>query len=300
VNRVGFKRGAREVVVEATRGAARHRIDTLAAALAFNVLLALAPLLIVAVAVLGIVLGHADARGEVIGAVRIGLGSPGAAMMADWLDAAQAASATATAVGLVLFLLGATRLVAQVATGLDVINETPRGPERSIIGDLRHWLLARLRGAGITVGLVLWLAVSLAGSQAIAALWPAWAGGILRLARDAIAFTSLAAALTVVYRLAPHQRLAWREVIIGAVISAVLLWFGTWLLSLWFGVVKVGASYGAAGSVVAVLTWLYLSSLVFLYGAELGVAVSRRRWIWRLRRRRGMASNPAGHPSNTM
>jgi membrane protein len=270
-------RSAISVVKEAVDRFGKHHGDTLGAALAFQTLLALAPLLVVAVAILARILGEGEARVETLRAARQALGPRAQELVAGWIDAARAFSGTATAVGAVLFLYGAHRVVAQLDTALSVvldIEERPQPPwslRRRLLGTLKERLIA----LGVTLFLGVWIAVALAGRHFLIYVWP---GAEVYGAIEAVLSAAvMVPALALLYRVLPRDRLAWREAFLGGAITAALLTVGAALLEIWFRYGSAGAGYGATGSVVAVLIWLFLSAQIFLLGAEISAAAVRRR-----------------------
>jgi membrane protein len=275
-----------DLVVQASKRFSRHRGDTLGASLAFNTLLALAPLLVVAVAVLSRIIGEGAARNETLSAVRQAVGPKGVDIVAGWLDVAREASSIATAVGTLLFLVGAARFVNALDVSLDAVFEEPTLAEPPP-APWKHEVLRYLRDRGVhlavSLGLGLWIAGSLGVRVAIEAWWPKAWDPALGMARFALSFGSLSLALAVMYRVLPPRKLAWSDVFFGAVVSATLQTLGAWMLGLWFTRAQVGAGYGATGTVVAILVFLYMSAQVFVFGAELSAEILRRRWARAMR-----------------
>jgi membrane protein len=275
-----------DLVVQATKRFSRHRGDTLGAALAFNTLLALAPLLVVAVAVLAHIIGEGPARSETLYAVRQAVGPKGVDIVAGWLDVARETSSIATAVGTLLFLVGATRFVNALDVALDAVFEEPTLTEPPP-SPWRHEVLQYMRDRGVhlvvSLGLGLWIATSLGMRVAIETWWPRSWAILLGPFRFGLSFGSLALALAVMYRVLPPRRLAWSDVFFGALVTAGLQTLGAWMLGLWFTRAQVGAGYGATGTVVAILVFLYSSAQVFVFGAELSAELLRRRWARAMR-----------------
>jgi membrane protein len=275
-----------DIGTQAIKRFSRHRGDTLGAALAFNTLLALAPLLVVAVAVLARIIGEGPARTETLMAVRQAVGPKGVDIAAGWLDTAREMSSIATAIGTLLFVVGASRFVDGLDVALDVVFEEPtlaEPPPTPWKHEILHFIRDRALHLAVSLGLGLWIAVSLGIRVAMEALWPSsWSIG-LSVAKLLLSFSSLVLALAVMYRVLPHRRLAWTDVLFGAVVTAGLQTLGAWLLGLWFTRAQVGAGYGATGTVVAILIFLYASSQVFVLGAELSAELLRRRWARTMR-----------------
>ncbi len=275
-----------DLIVQAVKRFTRHRGDTLGAALAFNTLLALAPLLVVAVAVLARVIGEGPARTEALAAVRQAIGPKGVDIAAGWLDAAREMSSIATAIGTLLFVIGASRFVDGLDVALDVVFEEPTLAEPTPVPwkhEVLHFMRDRAVHLAVSLGLGLWIAASLGLRVAMETWWPAAFSVGLGPARFVLSFGSLVLALAVMYRVLPHRKLAWADVLFGAIVTAGLQTLGAWLLGLWFTRASVGAGYGATGTVVAILIFLYSSSQVFVLGAELSAELLRRRWARAMR-----------------
>lgn len=258
----------------AARNLSRHRASTLAAALAFRALLALAPLLVIAVALLSHVLGAGSARAEALIATREALGPRAAALAADWIDSARRAGVAASAIGAALFLYGAARLLTQVDVALDVIfssDALPCAPPPR--RRLRVVVRERLLGILLTIGAGAWIAAALAARTALVALWPRTIHG-LRGGELLLSWLSLALGLAVVYKVLPPRRLRWPQVLGGAALTAVLFVIAARLLELWFTRFQVAIGYASAGGVIVVLMFLYALSLCFLLGAEMTAVVA--------------------------
>jgi membrane protein len=275
-----------DIGVQAVKRFNRHRGDSLGAALAYNTLLALAPLLVIAVAVLAHVIGAGAARTQTLAAVRQAVGPKGVEIVANWLDVARSMSSIATAIGTGLFIFGASRFVDGLDVALDVVFEEPTLGEPESVPwkhEVLHFVRDRAVHVAVSLGLGLWIAASLAARVTMEAWWPASLGAGLTVAKFLLSFTSLVLALAVLYRVLPPRKMNWTDVLFGAIVTAALQTAGAWLLGLWFTRASVGAGYGATGTVVAILVFLYLSAQVFVLGAELSAELLRRRWARTMR-----------------
>jgi membrane protein len=280
-----------DVAVQALKRFVRHRGETLGASLAFKTLLAVAPLLVVAVAVLAQIIGAGRARAETLATVNSTLGPKAVEIVADWLDTARSMSSIATAVGTLLFVYGASRFVDGVDATLETVFEEPTVAPPAPLPwkmEILHELRDRAVHLAVTLGLMVWIAASLAARVAMATWWPSALSHVLELAQVLFSFVSLVFALAVMYRVLPQRRLAWSDVLLGATVTAVLQLGGAWMLEQWFTRVQVGTGYGATGTVVAILVFLYFTAQVFVLGAELSAEVLRRRWARVMRREGGV------------
>jgi membrane protein len=241
------------------------------AALAFYTVFSLAPLLILAISIAGMFFGEEAARGEIVGQMRDLLGPEGAsAVQAVIQNAAQpTVGLWATLIGIGTLILGATTALAELKDDLDEIWDAP--PER--IRGFWYLVRKRLLSVGMILALGFLLLVSLVLSAVMAALTRFWGVGettniLLQALNFAIGFVLVTALFAMIYKILPAVRIAWQDVIIGALITALLFSIGKLLIGVYLGNSAIASTYGAAGSVVLILVWVYYSSQIFLLGAE--------------------------------
>jgi membrane protein len=258
----------------------RENVPRLGAALAYYTLFALAPLLIVAIAVAGLVFGEEAARGEVVQQMNGLLGQSGAQTVEDMLLAARQPdrSIPATIIGIITLFLGATSAFATLQGALNqVFNVKP--PKR---GTVKGFIRGRLLSFGMVVGIGFLLLVSLALSAALAAagefMGSRLPGGetLWQVVNFVISFGFTTLLFAMVYKVLPDINLAWRDVWIGAAITSFFFTLGKFLIGLYLGHSSVNSAYGAAGSIVIILIWVYYSAQVILFGAEVTQAFTRR------------------------
>jgi membrane protein len=249
-----------------------HRAGSKSAALAFYTLFSMAPILILAIAGAGYFFGAEAAQGEIIAQVEGLVGRDGAqaiqALLAGARDPASGLAATLVASG--LLLVGATSVFVELKGSLDELwgIEPPKG--RAIIVFLR----TRLHAFGLVLVLAFLLLVSLLLSAALAIL-ERYAGGIwsssydiLAIFSSVIAFGVIACLFAVIYKVLPDAPLSWRDVWIGAAFTAGLFSLGKYAIGLYLGNSGAASSFGAAGSLIALLLWVYYSAQIFYLGAE--------------------------------
>ena len=255
--------------------------QSMGAALAFYTVLSIAPLLLIVIAVAGFVFGEDAARGEIYQQLHGMLGSHGALAVQDLLESAsrRAQGASAAAFGAVLLFVGATTVFAELQDALDRIWRVPR---RQRSAGLWGLLRARLLSFGLILGIGFLLVVSLAASAALRALSRWWDpdsesfatfSGWTELSMSLLLVTAVFA---LIYKTMPHARIAWRDVWIGAGVTALLFLIGKGLIGLYIGGSGITTLYGAAASLVIVLLWIYYSAQIFLFGAEFSRAYARR------------------------
>jgi len=249
-----------------------HRAGSKGAALAFYALFSMTPILILAIAGAGYFFGAEAAQGEIIAQVEDLVGRNGARAIQAMLAGARdpAAGFTATMVASVLLLVGATSVFVELKGSLDELwgIEPPKG--LAIIVFLR----TRLHSFGLVLVLAFLLLVSLVLSAALAVLERCAGGiwsssyGILAFVSSAIAFGVIALLFAVIYKVLPDAPLSWRDVWIGAAFTAGLFSLGKYAIGLYLGSSGVASSFGAAGSLIALLLWVYYSAQIFFLGAE--------------------------------
>jgi membrane protein len=259
----------------------RENVARLGAGLAYYTLFAIAPLLIVAIGVAGMVFGAEAARGEVVRQIDGLVGHDGAQAIQEMLASVSrpGRSIPATIVGLITLFLGATSAFASLQGALNEVwnvKEKPRGP---VLGFLR----GRLLSFGLVLGVGFLLLVSLALSAALAALGNLMSsslpGGatLWAIVNFLISFGFTTILFAMIYKVLPDVPLTWRDVWMGGLITSLFFTIGKTLIGLYLGHSAIGSSFGAAGSIIVLLVWVYYSSQILLFGAEVTQAVVRRR-----------------------
>jgi membrane protein len=249
------------------------------AALAYYAFFSLAPLLVIVIALAGSVLGTEAARGEVIAQLRGLLGSEGAEAVRSLLEGARQSreGVTASVIGGATLVLGATRVFTNLQTALNVTWDASPDRDRGLRGSVT--LIARKRAVSfaMVLGIGGLLVASLFASTALSALGgylsdvaPAPAELVVyRLSDLAGSFAVVTLVLAAVYRFLPDTDIAWRDVWLGAMVTALLLTAGKFVIGWYLGSKSIGSVFGAAGSLVALLLWVYYSAQIVLFGAEM-------------------------------
>jgi membrane protein len=250
----------------------------LGAALAYYTIFSIAPLLVIAIAVAGFVFGPEAARGQITGQVEHLVGRQGGEAVEAMVESASkpGAGAVGTALGAVMLLLGAAGLFGQLQDALNTVWEVRPKPGRGVWGLVRD----RFLSLSMVLGVAFLLLVSLVVSSALAAVggllkdWQTGAiGQVVTTVSDLVVITVLFA---LIYRYLPDAEVAWRDVWLGAAVTAALFTAGKFLIGLYLGRAGVGSAYGAAGSLAVLLVWLYYAAQIFLFGAELTKAYADR------------------------
>jgi membrane protein len=244
----------------------------LAAALSYYTLFSLAPLLIIAIAVAGLVFGHEATQQQIVGTLQGLVGPQGAQAIQALIQNASKPSSgiLATILGLVTLLLGAGGVVGQLQDSLNTIWGVAPKPGLGLMGLVR----ARFFSFGLVLGIGFLLLVSLVASAALSGFLHFVAGAsagksfVWHGVEFLVSFGLTTLLFALIYKVLPDVHMAWKDVGIGAAMTALLFTLGKFLIGLYLGHSGVSSAYGAAGSLIVVLLWVYYSALIFFFGAE--------------------------------
>ena len=264
---------------DAANGWLDHRASRTGAALAFYTVFSLAPVLTLSIAIAGFVFGEAAARGEIVDQIGDLVGPQGAQLVQSVLQNASRPGAgfIATVVSIVTLILGANTALAELKTGLDQTWNVP--PEKRT--GFWYSVRTRLLSVGLILSLGFLLLVSLVISAALTALEKFSRGEmlmntVLTWINFLFAFVLVATLFATIYKVLPSVKIAWRDVTIGSLVTAILFTAGKFAIGAYIGNSGVASTYGAAGSVVLLLIWVYYSAQILLYGAEFTHAFAYR------------------------
>jgi len=246
---------------------------SMGAALAYYTLFSIAPLLLIVIGLAGLIFGGEAARGEIFYQLRGLMGDEGAAAVERLLQAADKpeGGTIATITGFAMLLLGAMTVFGELQNALDRIW---RAPARKKASGWWNLLRSRLLSFGMILGIAFLLMVSLVMSAALSALGKFWGpavGGwetIAHLVDVGVSFCIVTVLFAMIYKLIPRVRIRWRDVWVGAAVTAALFAVGKLLIGLYLGKSSVASAFGAAGSLVVMMVWVYYSAQIFLLGAE--------------------------------
>ncbi|MDL9997377.1 YihY/virulence factor BrkB family protein [Variovorax sp. J22P240] len=246
---------------------------SMGAALAYYTVFSVAPLLLIVISVVGLVFGREEARGEIFEQLSGLMGAEGARAVQIMLEALNKPrqGIVATVIGVALLLVGATTVFGELQDAFDRIW---RAPAREDVNGLLDLMRARLLSFSMIMGIGFLLIVSLVVNAALAALGEWWApvfGGWATLAQNVnsvFGFVIVTVGFAMIFKVMPRVRVQWRDVWIGAVVTAVLFTIGKYLIGLYIGKTGIASGYGAAGSLVVLLVWVYYSAQIFLLGVE--------------------------------
>ncbi|MGG6242017.1 YihY/virulence factor BrkB family protein [Nodosilinea sp. AN01ver1] len=260
----------------------KDKASQLAAALAYYTLFSLAPLLILAIAIAGLFFDSVAVRDQLMSQVESLVGGSGAEFVRTVLDNAnrpgQSSGVVASIISIVLLLVGATGVLTQLQLALNTIWNLEA---RSDIG-LMNMVRKRVLSLGMVMVIGFLLLVSLVVSSVISgfsAYLQSLAPGldaVVQLINFVVAFGITTLLFAALFKYLPDAVISWRDVWFGAIATAILFSIGKYLIGLYLGNSGFGSSYGAAGSVIILLIWVFYSAQIMFYGAELTQVYSRR------------------------
>lgn len=268
-----------QVLRDAFGGWQRHQDGRLAAALAYYAVFALAPLLLVIIALLGIFLGPANAQNQISGQLQQMVGK-NAVQMVDVLLAGANHHGTGTValiVGGALILFSAIGIFMALQNALDDVFEIH--PEKR--GGFVRLVVLRLHALIVIAVLAVIAIAALALANVIGGLMQTAIGGTFagpayEIGSGVVNVAAMTVFLAVVYRVLPQCSIAWKSAYTGAAFTAVILLIGEAALSMYFTKVHPAAAYGAAGGIIILLLWIYYSAQLMLFGAEITRAYEAR------------------------
>ncbi len=273
------KLGWRAEIAETFRNWNLHGASTQSAALAFYTIFSLAPILVVVIALAGALFGADAVRGQIYREFQGVMGPDTAAFVQGVLQSAvKHGSGLAAVLGTATLVFGASAVFVQLQESLNIIWAVAPRPGAALTSLLKK----RLLSFALVLGLGFLLVVSLVLSAALTAFGDLVEShfqlppNLLTFANGFVSFLLVMILFAMIYRILPDVQLSWREVLTGGGVTALLFIAGKALIGLYLGHTSVASSYGAAGSLVVVLLWVYYSSLVFLFGAEFTRVHSRR------------------------
>lgn len=269
------------------------RATTLAAALSYYTVFSIAPLLIIAVAVAGFFFGENAVRGDVYRELEGLLGSSGAKVIEDMmLSASNRKEGTlATVIGIAVLLFGASGVFSQLQETMNIIWKA-KPPK---INGILNWIRLRFLSFAMVLGIGFLLLVSLLITAAISAagrylegMIPGWES-LWHLINGGVSLGIITFLFAMIYKVLPDTHVEWRDVWLGALVTAILFSLGKLGIGIYLGTTSIASSYGAAGSVAILLIWVYYSAQILFLGAEFTQVYA----TYRRERREARTEHPA-------
>lgn len=246
--------------------------SSMGAALSYYTLFSIAPLLLIVIAVAGFAFGEEAARGEIVAQLGGLMGADAAKAIENLIVSVDkpGKGLLSTIIGVLVLFIGATTVFGELQDALDRIWRAPAREPSGLWGLIR----ARVLSFGLILAVGFLLIASLVFSAALSALGKWWApffgawGVLLQGVNFAASFGLITVMFALIYKIMPRVRIEWHDVWIGAAVTALLFTIGKFLIGLYIGKSSVASGFGAAGSLVVVLIWVYYSAQIFLLGAE--------------------------------
>lgn len=246
----------------------------MAAALAYYIVFAMPPMLILILMIVGAFVSREQVQEALSGQFGAMIGADGAQMVQTMITQAKqpGGGAMGTILGIGALVLGATGAFMQLQSALNRAWEVKPDPNA---GGIKNFIFKRLLSLGMVLGIAFILLVSLALSAAlsaiggmIGALIPGGSAIVVGVVQTLVSLTVVFALFATIFKVLPDAEIAWKDVWVGALVTALLFEIGKWGLGLYLGNSNPGKAYGAAGSLAVMLVWIYYTSMIVLFGAE--------------------------------
>jgi membrane protein len=248
------------------------KVPRLGAALAYYSVLSIAPLLLIAIAVAGLFFGEAAARGHVVEQIQGLAGRQGAEAVQQMLIHVNRprAGVIATIVGIATLLFGATGVFGALQDAMNTIWEVQPRSGRGLLGVLKDRSLsfAMVLGTGFLLLVSLILSAVLAAVFQFAHHLVPGLSPLVQVADTLLSFVIITLLFAMIFKLLPDVEIAWQDVWVGAALTTILFLIGKALIGLYLGRSSFGSAYGAAGSLVVLVVWIYYSAQILFFGAE--------------------------------
>lgn len=278
-------RGLVQILKESVSSFSSDDCPTMAAALSYYTVFSLPPLLVLLLTVLGAVVDPQDLQGNIESQMQSAMGPAGAKQVETIIANVHrpgAGGVVPTVLSVIALLLGATGVFGQLQAALNKAWGVAPDPEK---GGIKNMLLKRVFGVGMVFGLAFILLVSLVVSAVVSAfgdqLGRYLPEGLSAPVLEAINFAGslfiIALLFAAIFKVLPDARIEWKDVVVGAVATALLFVAGKFLLGLYLGNSNPGEAFGAAGALAVMLVWIYYSSMIVLLGAEFTQAWAEHR-----------------------
>jgi len=251
------------------------KVLKLSASLAYYTIFSVAPMLIVIIFFCDLFLGREAIEGTLYSQIKDLVGSEAAIQVQQMIRNASLSQdmSWATIVGFVTLFIGATGVFAEIQDSINTIWRLKSKPKKG--KGLVRMIMNRLQSFSLVISMGFILLVSLVVNgiieifnQRLASLFPQVGMVVIYLVNWAITFAVITALFAVIFKVLPDARIRWRDVIVGSVATAILFMLGKFAIGFYLGASKVGSTYGAAGSIVIILLWVYYSAAILYFGAE--------------------------------
>ncbi|GAB4534141.1 MAG: YihY/virulence factor BrkB family protein [Pleurocapsa sp.] len=258
----------------------QDKVSLLAAALAYYTVFSITPLLVIAIAIVGAVFGEDAAQGEIVQQINQLVGEQGAQAIETALINADRPKlgGIASIISVVILLIGASGVFAQLQEALNTVWNIKTKPEKGIWQFIRKRLLSF--GMVLAIGFLLLVSLILSAilsgiSKFNLNILPGFTS-LWQLVNFAISFAFITFLFALIYKYLPDVKIRWKDVGVGSIITALLFTLGKFLIGLYLGQGSLGSAYGAAGSLIVFLAWVFYSAQILLFGAEFTQVYARK------------------------
>lgn len=271
-DRVSFK-GIWEVLKNSFKGFGEDKVTKLSGSLAYATIFSMAPLLVVIISLCSIFLGKDAVEGKVYGELVGFVGTSTAAQLQEIIRNASVAnkSTSAAIIGIITLLVGATTIFAEIQDSINTIWGLKPKPRRGLLKLLRN----RFLSFSVIVSLGFLLLVTLGVSYAVDGFserlmqrFPEVTVVVFYIINVLISFVVISVLFGAIFKILPDADIKWKDVRAGAIATAILFMLGKFAISFYITTTKVGSTYGAAGSIIILLVWIYYSAIILYFGAE--------------------------------
>ncbi|SFW38397.1 YihY/virulence factor BrkB family protein [Chitinophaga sancti] len=249
------------------------KVLKLSAALSYYTIFSIAPMLIVIITLCEVFLGKDAIEGSIYGQINSFVGNDAALQIQQMIkNAALSGDSTwATVGGIVTLIFGATGVFGEIQDSINFIWQLKAKPKNGILKIVINRLLSF--SMVISLGFILLVSLALNGlielfSTQLARLLPEVTVVLVYVINLVLTFTIISLLFAIIFKVLPDARVKWKHVIVGAMTTAVLFMVGKFAIGFYLGASKVGTTYGAAGSIVIILLWVYYSAIILYFGAE--------------------------------
>jgi len=274
-------KGAWEVLKDAFEGFSDHKVTKLSGSLAYYTVFSMGPLMIVIIAICGFFLGREAIEGQIYQQLEGFLGSDTAIQLQDVIKKAAISDKglVAIIIGGITLLVGATTVFAEIQDSINTIWGLKPKPKKGWLKLIQNRLLSF--SVIISLGFLLLVSLGITAvidgfSNKFAASFADVSVVLVYVVNQIITLLVISAIFGVIFKVLPDAEIKWRDVILGAMVTAVLFMIGKFGISFYISKSNVGSTYGAAGSLVILLLWTYYSSIILYFGAEFTKAYAVR------------------------
>ena len=252
------------------------KASRLSAALAYYTIFSLAPLLIIVIAVTGLFWQQQAVREQLMSQIQSLVGGEGARFVSDLLSSASNPSKgiTAAIIGIITLVFGALGVFNELHNSLNIIWNVPEEETKGFLESVKKIIFDRFLSFTMILGIGFLLLVSLVISTALSAVQEAFGNAfplsqlIWQIINLVVSIGVITVLFALIYKVLPDAEIAWQDVWMGAVVTAALFSLGKFVIGIYLGNTAVASSFGAAGSLVLLLLWIYYSAQILFFGAE--------------------------------